>query len=371
MKKRISIIKEKIFGEKRVIFLPEHVKEFVKHDYEVCVEKNAGSEIGISDNEYEKAGARIVDTNTAWTYSNLIFKYKAPIEDEYKYFHDNLTIAGIMHAEGDKRLVDELCKAGVTAYSYEFFKTDDDIFPLAIPGGEIAGKVGFLYAMYFLQARFGGSGNLLVDIVGVKKPKVVVIGYGNVGNAVIQMAHSLGNEVVVFGTNEAKLRKYHATLGSDVKCMVMSEENLMREIKDADAVFGAILISTYDTEAIVTKKIVSNMKKGAILVDITCGYGSGYMPTFKKSTTLQKPVYEEDGILYCKINNLPAAYPNTTAKAYAKNAFPYLLNLAEAYYDKSVIDKTSENGKIIEKGSVVHNVIKQHIEFYESKIYNI
>ncbi len=365
MKKSISILKETLAGEKRVILLPKHVKGFIQSGYDVYVEENAGIEIGVTNKEYENVGATIVTTEQAWTCSNVIIKYKAPTEKEYKYFRHDLTISAIFHAEGNEILVKRMCETGLTAYSYEFFETEDGYFPLAMPGGEIAGKVAFFEAAHLLQTQFGGCGRLLADVHGVSKSKIIVIGYGNVGNAIINMAYRLGNEIVVFGTNLAKMKKSLSCYGNGVKLHVLNREKLLHEIKDADAVFGAILISTFDTPPIIDEDILKYMKRGSILMDVTCGYGCGYMPTFRKKTSLQKPYYVYNDILHCKIDNLPAAFPETTTIAYSNNAAEYLFEMAESIYG-SKNDPVSAKGQIIKNGNIIHPVIRQHLEFYET-----
>ena len=146
MKKSISILKETLANEKRIILLPGHIKSFIEAGYDVYVEENAGLEIGLTNREYEKEGATIVNVEQAWTYSDVIIKYKAPTENEYKYFREGLTISAIFHAEGNQTLVKKMCEGKITAYSYEFFETEDGYFPLAMSGGEIAGKIAFLKA---------------------------------------------------------------------------------------------------------------------------------------------------------------------------------------------------------------------------------
>ena len=141
MKKSISILKETLTNEKRIILLPNHIKKFVDSGYDVFVENNAGAEIGLMNQQYEHNGAIIVDTEQAWNCSDLIIKYKAPTEDEYKYLRRGMTVSAIFHAEGNRTLIEKLCEKGITAYSYEFFETDDGYFPLAMSGGEIAGKI--------------------------------------------------------------------------------------------------------------------------------------------------------------------------------------------------------------------------------------
>ena len=365
MKKSISILKETLANEKRIILLPGHIKSFIEAGYDVYVEENAGLEIGLTNREYEKEGATIVNVEQAWTYSDVIIKYKAPTENEYKYFREGLTISAIFHAEGNQTLVKKMCEGKITAYSYEFFETEDGYFPLAMSGGEIAGKIAFLEAAYLLQTQFGGCGRLLVDVQGVPKSKIVVIGYGNVGNAIISIACKLGNEVVVFGTNFAKMKKSLSCYGNEVRFYVLDRERLMQEIKGADVVFGAILISTFDTPPIIDAEVFNCMKKGSILMDVTCGYGRGYMPTFTRKTSLQKPYYIYNDVLHCKIDNLPAAFPETTTIAYSNSAVKYLFDMTESIYGLKN-DPVSTRGRIIKDGIITHPIIKQHMEFYEA-----
>lgn len=359
--KSISIIKEKRMGEHRVILLPEQVKLFKNAGYDILVEEGAGSGIDVPDELYTAAGAKIVNTEQAWTNSKLILKYKPPIEDEMQFLNQHKIIGAVFHAEGDKKLTDALLRSRCTAYSYEFFKTPNGVFPLSVASSEIAGKAAVIYGAYHLQKHLGGSGVLLSYVPGVKPPKVVIIGYGNAGGSAARMAAQLGAEVVVLGTDRARLRKFQTTISSNVTCYLNSAEVIKREIANADLVIGAILISTYDTEPILTEDMVKIMKKGSVIVDVTCGYGSGYMPSFDHSTSLQNPVYEKFGVLHCKIDILPSAFPKTTVPAMSQVIAPYLLNLAEAIF-KSKNDPTSEAGKIVETGRITHYELQRHYD---------
>jgi alanine dehydrogenase len=149
--------------------------------------------------------------------------------------------------ENDPQLAEELCRSKLTAYSYEFLKTNSGIFPVSIPQSEMSGKMAVIYGAYYLQSHMGGTGILLADTIGAPKPKVVVIGYGNAGSSAIKCALALGLEVVVIGTNPEKLRKFKAMIPSDVKTYINSREVIEREVADADLVIGTILISTYNT----------------------------------------------------------------------------------------------------------------------------
>ena len=268
--KKIAILKETINGENRVILLPNDIDELTKK-YEVYVETGAGKALGFSDSDYKKHGAIIKDKEYCWNNSDFILKYKGPTKDEYKYLNENTKMAAIFHAEGNYELLKELQKKKVTAYTYEFIETDDGYFPMAYPGGEISGKMAVMYANFYQQKQYGGAGKALFQIRGSSKSKIAVIGYGNVGGAAIKLASELGNEVYVFGSNINKLKKNSVYMDESIHCIESAEENLRKILPEMDAVIGAILISTYDTEPIITKEIFNSLKPGTVVIDVTCG----------------------------------------------------------------------------------------------------
>lgn len=365
--KTVSVIREKMEGEKRVIMLPENVNKLVRKGYRVLVETGAGKTVGYTDNDYITAGAVIANEKQAWEGGDLILKYKPPIPEEYQYIKEGQTIAALCHAEGNYKLIKEFMKKKCNVYTFEFFETEDANFPLSIPGGEIAGKVAMLYAMYYSQTHLGGSGRLPVKVVGATKPTIGVIGYGNVGSSVIRMALDLGNNVIIFGHNIPKMKKMAIGYGGNIKCCLCSEESLFAELKNIDILFGAILISTYNTDPVVTKEMIDGMKNGSVIVDVTCGYGPGYMPFLENNTSLDDPILKKDGKTFIKIDNLPAAFHMTTTEAYTSNIEPYILQLCDRVFENKT-DHISERGMIFKEGKIVHKVIEEHFKYYERNI---
>lgn len=364
--KKIAIMKETLNGEDRVILLPKDIKK-LSQKYLVMVEKGAGEKLGFLDADYVKQGAIIKTAEECWTQSDFIIKYKPPTKEEYKYLNSNTKISAIFHAEGDYELLKILKMKKVTAYTYEFIETKDGYFPLAYPGGEIAGKMAVMYANFYQQKQYGGSGKSLFSIRGCNRSKIAIIGYGNVGGAAIKLASDLGNEVYVFAKNINKLKKLSVYMNENIHCIKSTKENLKNILPNMDAIIGAILISTYDTKPIITKEIFNMLKKGTVLIDVTCGYGSGYIPSLNKYTTLNNPIYvSENGVVCCKINNLPAAYPISTTEAYSNNAIDWILKILD---NEFLYKKNSDvnRGKIFENGNIIHKVIKDHWDFYESK----
>jgi alanine dehydrogenase len=358
--RRIAVARETKANERRVILLPREVGYVVKAGFEVLVERGAGAGICVGDEAYAAAGATIAPREQVWGESDIVVKYKAPTRREFPLLRRGMHLGGLFHAEGDPVLTRALCDSGVAAYSYEFFRSADGDFPLAHPGGEVAGKLAVLHGAYYLQTHLGGRGVLLADIADVEPPRVLVIGHGKVGGAAIRAAEGLGAQVAVLGRDAEHLRRFRGTVSSRVRCRLNSPEVLREEALRADLVIGAILISTYDTEPMLTEDIVKAMRPGAVLIDATAGYGPGYLPTFMCETTLGEPVFERFGVVHCKIDVLPSAVPITTATAMSATIAPYLVALARSVYDGQA-DPTSQAGRIVDDGQITHPEVERHV----------
>lgn len=367
MIEKVSCVKEKYPGERRVFLQPKHIKKILKLGVEVLIERDLGSNIGISNEEYKHAGATIVSRDEAWNESDMVLKYKVPIPDEYKFFREGLIITGALHAEGKPQLVNALCGSKTTAYSYEYFKTDDGIFPMMVATSEIAGKLAVIYGAFYLQSQFGGSGVLLSDIPECKPPKVLVIGYGNAGGAAAKMASDMGADVIVLGTNKERIRRYNGLSSRQIRCEMISRELLIELLPSVDLVIGAVQISTYDTAPIIDDKLLSIMKKGSMIVDVTCGYGKGYLPTFDRKTDFNNPVYIKNGILHCAISTLPAAVASTSMEAIGELVVPYMINLIDYLNHGKRDDSLFESGLIIDKGIIVNSEVRRHYDYWISQ----
>ena len=366
--KVIAFGKELHVGERRTMITPADVSTYCKDGFQVLVEDGAGEGSFFANSEYADAGAEIVDQPTIWR-SRYVVKYKAPIPKEYGYFHSNLNLATSFHSEGQEDLILALCKNRVTAYSTEYFVTEDIIRPITFTDMEITGKMAFFFGAYHLQTHFGGSGVLLAEMPGTPRPKVLVIGHGNVGGAAARAAVAAGCNVTVLGRNQPRLRRFAASMPSTVKCRMNTPETLTAEIKLADLVIGAILISTEDTPPMIDFHHLRMMKKGSMIMDITCGIGSGkgWMPTFDRMTTHQDPVYLVDGILHCKIDRIPSQVPVTASLSKSANVAPYLIDLGNAIYS-GVPCALTETGKLTENGKLMQPHIAATIPGIEEKL---
>ena len=352
--------------ERRVILMPIHVRKLIDKGYRVLVEHNAGINIGFSDEDYSKEGAVIVSEEEAWYKADLVIKYKPPTKREFKYIKEKLNIVALCHAESDYDLMKAFIEKKCTVFTFEFMKDKQGKFPLAVAGGNIAGKVAMMYALYLAQSQICGKGKMPIEVEGTEMTIIGVIGYGNVGDSIIEMALKLGNKVLVFGSNKAKMSKYSEKYNRENIEFYESKKDILSEkMREIDILFGAILISTYDTKPIITEQMIASMKKGAIIIDVTCGYGSGYMPFFDKKTDLQNPYYLKDGKVFVKIDNLPCAYHYTTTQAYSSSVAPYIEKLCDFLFLEER-DECIANGMIFQEGEITHSVIQQHYNYYEN-----
>lgn len=355
--KHISILKETRDADRRVILLPDAVRRFVADGFDVAVEAGAGAGLDIGDHDYCAAGARIVDTAEAWGSGRYIVKYRYPSEAEWRHFRPDTHLCAWFYPGETRALTEELCRRGVTAYTYEFFRTEDGHFPLMAPDSEISGRLAVLEAAHLLLNVEGGSGVLLAHVPGARRARVVVIGHGNAGGAAARTAAALGAEVTVLGRRADALRRFATTMPADVSCELNTPEALERLVPEADLVVGAILISTYDTPVMVPPELVARMRPGSVVVDITCGYGAGYLPSASTVVRWGKPVPRRHGVAFVKNDVMPMAVHQSCAEANSVNMTPHLLALGNAIFDPARPDPVSAAGCFVAGGRVIHPVI--------------
>ena len=366
--KRVSVLKEIRPGERRVILTPAAIEPFVDRGFDVLVESAAGAASGYPDSDYTAAGARVVDLEEAWHGSNYVLKYKAPSPEEYRFFRPRLHLGAFLHAEGNPTLTEAMRVSGMTAIAYEFHQQlPDGRFPLAVSDNEVAGHLAVLYGAYHLQAHEGGSGIFLWSVPGAPRARVVVIGHGNVGGAAARSAASLGAEVIVFGTDAVRLRQFAATVPPGVRCSLNTPDKLRAAVRNADLVIGAILVSDPDTPPMIDDATVRSMRHGSMIVDVTCGYGPGYLPTFHRLTTHDAPVYSVHGVLHCKIDALPAAVPLTATSATSSNIAPFLLELGEKVYTPAGSALTVQDGLVVADHQIAHPEVRRVLELVDSR----
>ncbi len=357
----IGFPRESSTGDRRTLLTPPVACVLAEAGFKVLAEPGIGAGVFCDDAELAAQGVRFAAPEEVWA-APLVLRYKSTDPDELSRLRPGQTIGALFHAEGDPALLIALAASGVTAYSYEFLD-EDGRFPLAAPGGEIAGIQSILYGAHALQTVQGGRGVLLAEVAGAVAPQVVVIGSGTVGSAAARTAAALGARVTVLARSQDSASRYLPDAPAGVRVAVNTPELRSRFLAEADLVVGAILISTFDTPPMITEADLRGMKAGAVIVDATCGYGRGYLPT---AGPVQQPgdaPRVTQGVLHVKLDALPALVPVTTTAAYTANAAPYLVRLARVALS-GVSDAAIETARIVQDGRLVHPVCRQHAAFY-------
>ncbi|HEY3848159.1 MAG TPA: alanine dehydrogenase, partial [Acetobacteraceae bacterium] len=323
----IGVPKEVKDHESRVGITPAGAKALTEAGHKVLVEHDAGQLSSFPDDDYQAVGAEIVGAATdLWRAAEMVVKVKEPIEKEYPNFRDGLVLFTYLHLAPLNELTDILLKKGVTGIAYETVKDRAGTLPLLTPMSEVAGRLSVQVGAAYLEKEHGGRGVLLGGVPGVLPGNVCVIGGGIVGTNAAKMALGLGAKVTLVDLNLNRLRELDDIFNGRVFTLASNSYNIERAAREADLLIGGVLIPGAAAPKIVTKTMVSKMKKGAVIVDVAIDQG-GCIET-AKPTTHSNPSYEVDGVVHYCVTNMPAAVPNTSTLALTNATFPYVLKLA-------------------------------------------
>jgi alanine dehydrogenase len=346
-------------ADRRSLLTPGLARALTEAGHTVAAQRGIGAHVAISDEDLAEAGAGLVDAQTAWA-APLVLRYRSGPPSDLDRLGPGQAIGAVFHAEGSAAMLDHLRATGIEAYSFEFLH-EDGRFPLMAAGGRIAGIQAVLQGAQALQHR-AGRGVLLTALPGAEPARVVVIGSGNVGGAAAETAAGLGAAVTVLARTEESARRYRESAPEGCETAVNTPERLRGLLPAADMVIGAILESTWDTPAMITRSDLQLMRPGSVIVDATCGYGPGYLPTCGPVQEPGAPPLLVDGILHVKQDALPMAVPRTASLAYAEAAAPYLVRLAAHVAGET--DPVIDTCRIAAAGTLTHPVLERHASLY-------
>ena len=325
---RVGVPTETKVDEFRVALTPEGVRELNMHGVEVLVQAGAGAGSSLSDEDYRRAGAEIVDSAAeVWERAELICKVKEPLEHEFAYFRDDLTLFTFLHLAAYPGVADALLAAGMTGIAYETVQLDNASLPLLAPMSEVAGRMSVQIGAHYLERHNGGRGVLLGGAPGVRPARVVVLGAGNVGWNAAWMAAGLAAEVDLLDKNVDRLRHVDQIQMGRITTLASNRGTVERVVTEADLVIGAVLVPGGRAPVVVTDEMVASMKPGSVVVDIAIDQG-GCIET-SHETTHEDPVYEKHGVLHYAVGNMPGAVPNTSTYALTNVTLPYLADQDE------------------------------------------
>jgi alanine dehydrogenase len=348
--------------EYRVGLTPGSVREYLAHGHEVLVETGAGAGIGADDNAYRAAGATIAKTAAdVFAKSDMIVKVKEPQPEEWIQLRDGQILYTYLHLAPDPEQTKGLLASGVTAIAYETVTDDRGGLPLLAPMSEVAGRLSIQAGATALQKANGGRGVLLGGVPGVLPGKVAVIGGGVVGLHAARMAAGLGADVSIIDRSIPRLRQLDDLFGGRVHTRYSTVEALEEECFSADIVVGAVLIPGAAAPKLVTREMLSGMKKGSVLVDVAIDQGGCFETSH--ATTHAEPTYEVDGVIHYCVANMPGAVPVTSAHALNNATLYYGLQLADKGLKALVDDHHLRNGLNVHKGKITNRAVAEALGY--------
>lgn len=348
----IGVPKEIKIQEYRVGMTPGGVAELVRHGHEVLVETSAGAAIGLDNGNYSDAGASIVDSAAdVFKSADLIVKIKEPQLQERRMLREGQTLFTYLHLAPDPDQVSDLLSSGATAIAYETVTDSDGALPLLIPMSDVAGRMAIQVGAHFLELPHQGRGILLGGVAGVMPAKVVIIGSGTVGTAAARTAAGMGADVVVLGTNPGTLNRIDGLYGPAVRTVFSTGASIDEHVAAGDLVVGAVLKAGAGTPNLISRDLVSRMKKGSVIVDVAIDQG-GCAET-SHATSHEDPTFVVDGVVHYCVANMPGAVARTSTFALTSTTLPYVIALADQGIRKALVNNAGlRDGLNIHKGHI-------------------
>ena len=364
---KVGVPKEIKNLEFRVGMVPSGVRELVSDGHDVVVETNAGAGIGMSDADYEAAGAKVLGSAAeVFEAADMIVKVKEPQLHECEMLNKDQVLFTYFHLAADPAQTKGLVDSGTTAIAYETVTAADGSLPLLTPMSEVAGRLSIQAGAYALQKANGGRGVLLGGVPGVSPAKVVVIGGGVSGLNAADMAVGLGADVTILDRSVPRLRQIDDIFGGRVTTVYSTKQAISELMPTADLVVGAVLVAGAAAPKLVTAEHVKGMRNGAVMVDISIDQGGCFETS--KPTTHADPTYIVDGVVHYCVTNMPGAVPRTSTFALTNVTLPFVKDLANYGWREALSrDKHLANGLNVHAGHINHQAVAHDLGYdYQS-----
>jgi len=325
----IGVPKERLSDEYRVAITPAGVRELVAAGHQVYLEREAGVGCSIPDEEFVRTGASILsDPDEVWGVADLVLKVKEPLPEEYPRLalRSGQVLFTYLHLAASRACTEALLAAGNTAIAYETVQLSDGSLPLLIPMSEVAGRMAPIVGANHLMRPAGGSGVLICGVPGVESAKVVILGAGIAGMAAATLAVGLHCAVYVLDRDLQRLRAVDHHFRGALETIASSAHAIEETCHDADIVIGAVLVVGAKAPKLVSDDLVSRMRPGSVLVDISVDQGGCFESSHP--TTHSHPTFEVHGTLFYCVANMPGAVPHSSTYALTNATLPYTLEVA-------------------------------------------
>jgi alanine dehydrogenase len=323
----IGIPKETSYQERRICLTPDAVSSLTSHGHRVMIESGAGKSSSYSDKEYSDAGAEVTNDTKKVLGCPMILKVEPPTLEEIAIINpETIIISAIQLKTQKKEYFDALAQKRITALAFEFIKDEDGSYPAVKSLSEIAGTASIHIAAELMINQNIGKGLLFGNITGVAPTEVVILGAGTVAEYAARTAIGLGANVKVFDNSITKLRRLQNTLNQRIFTSTIQEKTLLKALRRCDVAIGAMR-GINRTPIIVTETMVENMKKGAVIVDVSIDTGGCFESS--EVTTHEKPTFIKNNVIHYCVPNIPSRYSKTASISISNIITPFLLHIAE------------------------------------------
>ena len=323
----IGIPKEIKNNEFRVGLTPSLVNGLTRQGHAVLVEKNAGAQIGFTNELYQAAGATLIENAQAvFAEADLIVKVKEPQPQECAMLHEDQTLFTYLHLAPDPVQTEALIESKAICIAYETVTSSSGALPLLAPMSEVAGRMSIQAGAAHLEKSKGGSGLLLGGIPGVASAKVLILGAGVVGRHALQIAVGMGAHVSIMDRDLDRLRQIDALYGNRVQTLFSDVQSIENAVRDSDLVIGAVLLPGGSAPKLVTKAMVQQMRAGSVVVDVAIDQGGCFETS--RPTTHAEPTYVEHGVIHYCVANMPGAVARTSTIGLTNATYPFIEQIA-------------------------------------------
>ncbi len=355
----VGVPKEIKNNESRVGMTPAGVFELVKNNHTVYVQSGAGEGSGFFNEDYQQAGATILDTiGQVYAMSEMIVKVKEPIAEEYNLIQKDQIVFTYFHFASSEALTKAMIASKAVCIAYETVEDEDGTLPLLTPMSEVAGRMAIQQGAKYLEKPVKGRGVLLGGVPGVPPGRVLVLGAGTVGIQAAKMAAGLGAHVTILDINMKRLRYVNDVMPSHVVTEFSNEFNIRKHIKDHDLIIGGVLLKGAKAPNLITREMLKDMRPGTVIVDVAVDQGGCVETT--RPTTHEDPVYIIDDVVHYSVANMPGAVPYTSTMALTNVTLPYVVKLANMGWRSACnLDKSLVKGLNIVEGEVVYEEITE------------
>ena len=354
---KIGVPREIKPQENRIGLTPESVKTLISHGHEVLIENNGGYEAGFDNDQYKSVGAKIIDkAEDIFNDAEVIVKVKEPLSNEVKMIRENQIIFTYLHLAAAKELTQGLINSKSVCIAYETVTDKNGRLPLLAPMSAVAGRMSVQAGAHCLEKNQKGRGVLLGGAPGGEPAEVVILGGGVVGENAAIIATGMKANVHIVDKSEARLNQLSEIFGDKITPQLSDKADLEKLVTNCDLLVGGVLIPGAEAPKLVTKKMIKNMKRGSVIVDVAIDQG-GCVETSKPTTHAEPTFIVDDVVHYC-VANMPGGVPRTSTIALNNATLPFLLKLANDGYNKTL--KNDSNflaGLNVHKGQVTYKAV--------------